>query len=64
MERISKLLSLNSEQKKLLNIGKPYVVEASAGSGKTRVLVSRYLQILESGRADVNGIVAITFTLN
>ncbi len=64
MKRISKLLSLNSQQQKLIDIEKEHVVEAGAGSGKTRVLVSRYLQILESGSSDAGGIVAITFTIN
>ena len=63
MKRISQLLSLNTQQQKLIDIDKPYVVQAGAGSGKTRVLVSRYLQILESG-ANANEIVAITFTIN
>jgi ATP-dependent helicase/nuclease subunit A len=64
MNRISELLSLNAEQQKLIDIDNDYVVQAGAGSGKTRVLVSRYLRILESGRADINQIVAITFTIN
>ena len=64
MNRISKLLSLNTEQEKLIDIDNNYVVQAGAGSGKTRVLVSRYLRILESGRANINQIVAITFTIN
>lgn len=38
------------------------VVTAGPGSGKTRVLVERYLSILESGQADIENIVAITFT--
>ncbi len=37
-------------------------VTANAGSGKTRVLVERYLDILLSGNADVSEVVAITFT--
>ncbi|MGA9116010.1 MAG: UvrD-helicase domain-containing protein [Bacteroidota bacterium] len=37
-------------------------VTANAGSGKTRVLVERYLHLLNSGRASPAGIVAITFT--
>jgi ATP-dependent helicase/nuclease subunit A len=38
------------------------VVAAGAGSGKTRVLVGRYIHLLESGLADLDEIVAITFT--
>ncbi|MBI5034298.1 MAG: UvrD-helicase domain-containing protein [Chloroflexi bacterium] len=41
--------------------GKNYVVVASAGAGKTRVLVERYLTLLERGYA-LPSIVAITFT--
>lgn len=57
-------MSLNEEQRVVLDLDSELVVEARAGSGKTRVLVSRYLEILRQGRADVNGIVAITFTEN
>ncbi len=38
------------------------LVKAGAGAGKTRVLVERYLHILETGAADTDGIAAITFT--
>ena len=61
---IKNYLGLNEEQELLLDLQKDYVVEAGAGSGKTRVLVSRYLEILKSGLANVNEIVAITFTEN
>ena len=37
-------------------------VKAGAGAGKTRVLVERYIRMLESEAADLDGIVAITFT--
>ena len=37
------------------------VLEASAGTGKTRVLVDRYLALLEAG-VDPSNILAITFT--
>ncbi|HOS01950.1 MAG TPA: UvrD-helicase domain-containing protein [Candidatus Hydrogenedentes bacterium] len=39
-------------------------VDASAGSGKTRVLVERILRIIETGAADLDEMVAITFTDN
>lgn len=61
---IKDYLSLNEEQELLLDLQKDYVIQAGAGSGKTRVLVSRYLEILKSGQADVGEIVAITFTDN
>ena len=38
------------------------VVEAAAGTGKTTELVNRIVRILASGRAEVEGIVAVTFT--
>ena len=38
------------------------VVEASAGTGKTTELVKRILRVIATGRADVHGIVAVTFT--
>lgn len=38
------------------------IVEAAAGTGKTSVLVARIAQALESGRAEVGRIVAVTFT--
>jgi ATP-dependent exoDNAse (exonuclease V) beta subunit len=38
------------------------VVEAAAGTGKTTELVNRILRVIASGRADVRGLVAVTFT--
>jgi ATP-dependent helicase/nuclease subunit A len=38
------------------------VVEAAAGTGKTTALVKRILEILATGRATVDRIVAVTFT--
>ncbi len=38
------------------------VVEAAAGTGKTTELVKRILRVLATGKATVNGIVAVTFT--
>lgn len=38
------------------------LVKAGAGAGKTRVLVERYLHILATDAATVDGIAAITFT--
>lgn len=43
-------------------ITSPLFVEAGAGTGKTRLLVNRYLNILKSGKAGCAEIVAITFT--
>ena len=38
------------------------IVEAAAGTGKTTELVRRIMRIIETGRAEVTGIVAVTFT--
>ncbi|GBD38690.1 ATP-dependent DNA helicase PcrA [bacterium HR37] len=62
--KIREFMGLNEEQEVVLDLDAQPVVEAGAGSGKTTALVARYLCILEQGRADVDGIVAITFTEN
>jgi len=55
-------LNLTDNQKRAINDhGKNYVVVASAGAGKTSVLVERYLTLLTRGLA-LPSIVAITFT--
>ena len=38
------------------------VVEAAAGTGKTTQLIRRILRVIAEGRADVRGVVAVTFT--
>jgi ATP-dependent exoDNAse (exonuclease V) beta subunit len=38
------------------------VVEAAAGTGKTTELVRRIVRVIATGRAEVRGIVAVTFT--
>ncbi|HWO43571.1 MAG TPA: UvrD-helicase domain-containing protein, partial [Candidatus Eisenbacteria bacterium] len=38
------------------------IVEAAAGTGKTTELVRRIVRTIETGRAEVTGIVAVTFT--
>ena len=55
-------MNLTPNQQKALNIDKHICVTAGAGSGKTSVLVQRYLEILRSGNATPRQIVAITFT--
>ena len=39
-----------------------FIVEAAAGTGKTTELVGRIVRILAEGRAEVDEIVAVTFT--
>ena len=38
------------------------VVEAAAGTGKTTALVQRMVRVLATGRAEMSGLVAVTFT--
>ena len=38
------------------------IVEAAAGTGKTTELVRRIVRVVETGRAEITGIVAVTFT--
>jgi len=38
------------------------IVEAAAGTGKTTELVRRIIRIIETGRAEISQIVAVTFT--
>ncbi|WP_164491771.1 UvrD-helicase domain-containing protein [Staphylospora marina] len=61
-----KVAELTSEQWQAANcLDKNCIVQAGAGSGKTRVLVERYLAILERHNQDpgmLDRIVAITFT--
>ena len=44
------------------HVGSNVIVRAGAGTGKTRVLVARYMEILNKSLARVPEIVAITFT--
>ena len=56
-------MDLTSSQQKALDLKRNIAVTASAGSGKTSVLVERYMRILEQERnAGVENILAITFT--
>lgn len=61
------MMNLNTNQKKAVEtIDKNVAVNAGAGSGKTKVLVERYLYILDKGKLrvgnEIESIVAITFT--
>jgi len=53
---------MNDYQNAKEQLQESYLVSASAGTGKTRVLVERYINILLQNPADLEGIVAITFT--
>lgn len=56
-----KLFGLNNEQMEAVDIEKNIALSAGAGSGKTRVLTSRFLTLIEKG-IHMDQIVAITFT--
>ena len=55
-------MQFTPSQQNALNIEKHICVTAGAGSGKTTVLVERYLEILRTGNTGPQNIVAITFT--
>ena len=44
------------------SLGESLLVEASAGTGKTTVLIARIVSVLARGRTTIDGIAAVTFT--
>lgn len=56
-------MELNASQKRALDMTRDILVSAGAGSGKTRVLVARFLYLLQNiPGLSMENIVAITFT--
>ena len=56
-------LELNSYQQMALDTKRDIIVSAGAGSGKTRILVSRYISLfLADSDLKIDNVVAITFT--
>ncbi len=53
---------LNADQQKAVKIGVNAVVSAGAGSGKTKVLASRYVYLITEKNYQVENILALTFT--
>ena len=53
---------LTPRQRQALSLDHHLCVTANAGSGKTRVLVERYLALVVGGHAAVREVVALTFT--
>jgi len=64
MNNIDKLIEdLNKEQKEaVLNTEGPNLIVAGAGSGKTRVLTTRLIHIINEKKAWANQILCVTFT--
>ncbi|MFA4890762.1 MAG: UvrD-helicase domain-containing protein [Candidatus Gracilibacteria bacterium] len=57
------LKELNEEQKAAVeHLGGPLLIIAGAGTGKTRVITSRILNLITDGRARSDEILALTFT--
>jgi len=54
--------SLNDEQLKAVACDVNCVVTSGAGSGKTTVLSYRFLRLVAEGKADVDGILTLTFS--
>ncbi|HOT51051.1 MAG TPA: UvrD-helicase domain-containing protein, partial [Candidatus Hydrogenedentes bacterium] len=51
-----------AQQRAVTSMQKTLCVDAGAGSGKTRVLIERIIYLIEEQNADLDEIVAITFT--
>tara|TARA_X000001036_G_scaffold97797_1_gene90652 strand:- start:982 stop:3030 length:2049 start_codon:yes stop_codon:yes gene_type:complete len=64
MSNIDKLIeNLNKEQKEaVLNIEGPNLIVAGAGSGKTKVLTTRLIHIINQKKAWANQLLCVTFT--
>lgn len=58
----SPLVDAEDRERIRTSLDETMAVEAAAGTGKTTVLVDRIVNVIASGRADVDGIVAVTFT--
>ena len=63
MINLDYLKNLNSAQKEaVINTEGPILVVAGAGSGKTRVLTTRLIHIINKKKAWPNQILCVTFT--
>ena len=64
MNNIDNLIkNLNKEQKEaVLSTEGPNLIVAGAGSGKTRVLTTRLIHIIDQKKAWANQILCVTFT--
>ncbi len=55
-------MSLTQQQQRAVEARGKVIVSASAGSGKTRVMIERFVSIIARGEADVTELLAVTFT--
>ena len=63
MLNLEYLKNLNEKQKEaVLSLDGPLLIVAGAGSGKTKVLISRIAHIIKNKKAYPNQILAVTFT--
>lgn len=62
MDKENEGIRLDNEQLEAVTCETSAVVSAGAGSGKTSVLTERYLHLITSGKAEVENILALTFT--
>ncbi len=56
------MIHLDPDQSAAVTVGHHAVVSAGAGSGKTRVLVERYIRLLREERCGIEEVLAVTFT--
>ena len=50
------------EQQAAIDAEGEVLVSASAGSGKTFVMIEKIIRLIESGKAEVGSVLAVTFT--
>jgi ATP-dependent exoDNAse (exonuclease V) beta subunit len=62
VKQIEELLDRDARRAIREDLDASLIVEAAAGTGKTSEMVTRIVRVLETGRARVEGIVAVTFT--
>jgi ATP-dependent helicase/nuclease subunit A len=63
MSKKVKKMNFSKIQSEILNSRENLIVSAGAGSGKTRVLVEKYLKVFEENpQMKIDQVVAITFT--
>jgi len=58
----SELIDKNARDKIIQELDKTFLVEAGAGSGKTKSLVDRMLALLREGKCTIQTLAAVTFT--